>query len=338
MRTGLGTTTKSKATLLIVIVNYRSAGLAEDCVASLEPELARLVERGCSARVTVVENASGEVCELREMMAQHGWGNWCEVMELAENRGFAAGNNAAIEPLFESGEAKPDYVWLLNPDTVVREGALSELLAFMEEHPDVGICGSRLEDPDETVQRSAFRFPSVLGEFESAVKTGVFTRLLSGSVVAMPPPREASRCGWVSGASMLVRREVFEQIRLLDEGYFMYYEEVDFCKRAAEAGWSCWYVPASRVVHLVGQSSGVTGKQDVVKRRPGYWFASRRRYFVKHHGRWTSALADAALLTGNLLFRLRCALSRRQSMLPPRFELDLLRASVARPGKRSSAG
>lgn len=285
--------------------------------------------------MVVVENASGEAETLRSLIHERGWGDvrgregeqgWCELMELAENRGFAAGNNAAIEPALAS-EDPPDYVWLLNPDTVVRPGALRALLTFMQEHPEVGIAGSRLEEPDGAVQRSAFRFPSVAGEFEGAVKTGPVTRLLRRWVVAPEPPGEAQRCDWVAGASMLIRRAVFDRVGLMDEGYFMYYEEVDFCRRAADAGWSCWYVPASRVVHLVGRSSGVTS--DRPRRRPQYWYESRGRYFDKNHGRWKRLLADVAFAAGLAGWRLRRALTRKPDPDPPHLLSDFLRYSVS---------
>ena len=98
----------------------------------------------------------------------------------------------------------------------------------------------------------------------------------------------------MAGASLIVRREVFDAVGLLDEGYFMYFEEVDFCLKASRAGWPCWYVPTSRVVHLVGQSSGVTKAGDERKRRPRYWFEARRRYFMTNHGRPKTLAADVA--------------------------------------------
>ena len=133
------------------------------------------------------------------------------------------------------------------------------LVEFMNDHPKVGIAGSRLENPNGTPQCSAFRFHSVLSELEGGLRLGIVSRLLRNRVVAPPVSDEQHETDWVAGASMIVRHGVFADIGLMDEGYFLYFEEVDFCLRAHRAGWHCWYVPASRVVHLVGQSSGVTG-------------------------------------------------------------------------------
>ncbi len=248
------------AKLHIVIVNYRSASLAIQCLESVEPEVAAI--DGC--RVTVVENASGDADELGSAIRNNGWSDWCCLQELAENRGFAAGNNAAIIPLMKQAHP-PEYFLLLNPDTIVRPGGLRPLLQFMDQTPDCGIAGSRLEDPDGTVQRSAFRFPSVRGEFESAARTGPISRLLSRHIIAPQASAMATITDWVAGASMIVRREIFRDVGLMDEGFFLYFEEVDFCKRANDAGWKCWYIPTSRVVHFVGRSSGVTDPQVAVE-------------------------------------------------------------------------
>ena len=310
----------------IVVVNYRTPGLAIDCLRSLAPEVAALP--GC--RVTVVDGNSGDgsVARLTAAIRDGGWADWVELLPLTENRGFAAGNNAALRSLL--GEARPpDYVLLLNPDTVIRPGAVRQLVEFMAAHPKIGIAGSRLEDPDGTPQRSAFRFPSVAGEFEAVVRLGLVSRLLRRSQIAPPVRDECHPTGWVAGASAIIRREVFEAIGLLDEGYFLYYEETDFCLRAARAGWPCWYVPASRVVHLVGQSSGVTDLKKPPKRLPGYWFDSRNRYFRKNFGALYNWMANAAWFVGFLLWKVRARLQRKVDSSPPFLARDFLRTSWA---------
>ena len=320
--------------LRIVIVNYRTAGLTVDCVASLEPQVAA-ARRDALAEVQVdlVEGGSGDGSAeaLREAIERHGWGGWVNLIVSQENRGFAGGNNVAIEPALAEADP-PDFVWLLNPDTVVREGALRELLRFMLEHPEVGIAGSRLEDPDPpTPQRSAFRFPSIASEFETSLRLGVVSKLLRQKVVAPPFRDETHPTDWVIGASMMVRREVFDAIGPLDDRYFMYYEELDFCLAARRAGYPCWYVPASRVVHLVGQASGVTSSEPrdkPRKRRPAYWFESRRRYFVKNHGPLYAAAAAAAWIVGYSLRMLRCKLTGIRDHDPERYFRDFVSHSV----------
>ena len=308
--------------LLVVIVNYRTASLTIDCLRSLRDEVSSIP----GARVIVTDNASGDrsVDDIAAAIATNQWSGWVQLLPLDHNGGFAYGNNSAIRPMLQSADP-PDYVLLLNPDTLVREGALRELLKFMDEHSTVGIAGSRLENPDTTPQRSAFRFPGICSEIESGLRIGIVSRLLAQRVVAPPAPREQCPTNWVAGASMIIRKAVLDSIGLLDESYFMYFEEVDFCLRARDAGWACWYVPQSRVVHLVGQSSGVTDTKRANHRRPSYWFDSRRRFFLTHYGRARTLLADSLWAAGFSLWRIRRALFRLPDPDPDRLLGDFLR-------------
>jgi GT2 family glycosyltransferase len=305
----------------VVIVNYKSAELAIDCLASLESELAAIP----NARVALVENASGEGEVLAQALEDRGWSGWVDLIEAERNGGFAYGNNRAIEPALAS-PTPPRYILLLNPDTYIYPGAVSALLTFMDEHPEAGIAGSRLENPDGSVRRSVFRFPSLLSEFESGIALGPVSRLLSRWVTAPPVPEgdDPTPAEWLSGASMIIRREVFADIGSMDDGYFMYFEEVDFCRRAAQAGWSRWYVPQSRVVHLVGRSSGITDPRMRRKRRPRYWFDSRRRYFKTHLGTGNAVVADLLWVIGYSMKRLRDIVTNRPNDDPERLLSDFL--------------
>lgn len=316
--------------LLIVIVNYRSADLAIDCLRSIEAD----VRAAGGAKVCIVDGKSPDdsVMRLRSAIDTNGWQNWCEFRPLDRNGGFAFGNNEGIRPYLESAD-KPELVLLLNPDTVSRPGAIPTLVRYMDEHPDVGIAGSRTEWPDGSPQTSAFRFPTIGGEIESALRLGIVTRLLNRKVIAPPPPTHEETVDWVVGASMIVRRSVFEKIGLLDDHYFMYFEEVDFCLRAKRAGFVCRYVPEARIVHLIGKSSGVTDAATKNKRRPAYWFESRRRYFVHNHGLAYAALADAAFAIGFAFWRLRRAIQRKPDPDPEHFLGDFLRHSVFAKGR-----
>lgn len=314
--------------LLIVIVNFRVAALTVDCLRSLRDEIASLP----GTRVAVCENGSGEdqAAAIRQAIEANGWGSWCSLLASPVNLGFCGGNNVLIRPALEAA-APPDYVLLLNPDTVVRPGAIKALADFMAQNPDVGIAGSRLEDPDGTPQRSAFRFQSALSEFEGTLRLGLVSRLLSRWIVAPPVVDTPVETDWVAGASMMVRRQVFADIGLLDEGYFTYFDDIDFCFNARKKGWATWYVPASRVVHLVGQSTGVN---KTPRRLPAYMLEARRRYFLKNHGALYAALVDGAALAGLALFGLRNLLgSRKQQMIPHVLE-DYFRHSVFAKGFR----
>ena len=306
---------------LIVIVNYRSAELTRDCLQSLAAEYPRTAD----FEVVVVDNGSPDssVAVLRTAIERHGWGDWVRLVDRGVNDGFAAGNNAAIRPAL-ADPSPPRDIMLLNPDTVVRPGFLQPLREFLEKHPKVGIVGSRLEDPDGTPQRSAFRFPGVLSEFERGARFGPVSRLLKKQMVAPPVIDGDHACDWIAGASMLVRREVFEATGGMDDRYFLYFEEVDFCRRARLAGWRTWYVPASRVVHLVGQSSGLDGNKPRQRPMPAYWFESRKRYFEQNHGWLHARAADLGWLAGHLSWRVRRVLQRRPNDEPLRILSDFV--------------
>ncbi len=320
--------------LLIAIVNYRSAALTIDALRSLLPEVEPL--QG-DVHVVVVDNLSPDdsLVVLANTISENGWGAWCELRPLPRNGGFAYGNNQALPP---SGPL-PDYVLLLNPDTLVIPGAITTLLNFADVHPKAGIIGSRVEDPappagDSTVQTSAFNFPSIPAELEATARFGPITRLLSRWMIAPPQQPMPHRCQWVVGACMLIRRQVFEQIGRMDEHYFMYYEEVDFCLRVARAGWEIWTVPTARVIHLVGQSSGVTDTKRPARRLPAYWFESRQLYFTKNHGLIYAVLADMAWLCGQSLHRVLRLVRGRPSTDPPHMMRDFLRHMCKRGGAR----
>ncbi len=313
--------------LLIPIVNFRSTPFTIDCLRSLEPELRAFP----GSRVVVIDCASNDGSELalRSAIEQNGWQTWATFLPAPRNGGFAYGNNAAIQPFLQEN---PDFVLLLNPDTLVRPNALTALVTFMEKNPAVGIAGSRLEDLDGTPQRSAFRFPSFSGEIDNGFRFGPLSKLLHHAVVAPPVQEDTHETDWVCGASMIIRRQVIHDIGLMDEHYFLYFEEVDYCLRAQRAGWKIWYVPQSRVVHLISQSTGVISTNSTPKRRPPYWFESRRRYFVKNHGAIYALLTDAAWSLGYFTWWVRHLFSKRMNNEPPRFLRDFLAHSTFAKG------
>ena len=195
-------------TLLIVIVNYRTTELTLDCLRSLQDEVGTVA----GTRVVVTDNASGDDSVDAPRCgggAPAAGASWATIQPLEQNGGFAAGNNAAIRPALASADP-PTYVLLLNPDTIVRPGALRTLVEFMENRPDVGIAGSRLEEPDGTPQRSAFRFPSVLGELEGGLRLGRSRGSWRAGWSPQPCPTEPGPTDWVAGACMIIRREVFD--------------------------------------------------------------------------------------------------------------------------------
>lgn len=306
----------------ITIVNFRTAELTINCLRALSAQVDDLAD----IRVVVVDNNSGDgsVIKLSTAVECEKWSSWVSIMPLDRNGGFAFGNNASIRIALASIK-QVDYFMLLNPDTVAQPGAIKALVDFMDACPDVGIAGSQLSKANGDVECSAHTFPSPLNELDGAARLGIITRLLSRYVVSPPSRALAYPCDWVSGASMIIRRQVIEDIGLMDERYFLYFEEVDFCCRANHAGWKCWHVPNSRVMHLEGASTGI---HATAKRRAGYWYDSRRRFFVKHYGIAGFVAADVLWTIGRLSFLLRKSLhlgaKNQRDSVPKWFMFDLL--------------
>jgi N-acetylglucosaminyl-diphospho-decaprenol L-rhamnosyltransferase len=282
----------------IITVNYRTADLVIESLRALAPQREALG----GGRVVVVDNASGDGSaeNIAFAIQSEGWPSWVNVMPMSRNGGFSFGNNIGFSQAF-SIAGHVDYLMLLNPDTVARQGAIEKLVAFMEARPEVGIAGSRLENADGGIECSAHQFYSPLSELLDGANLGLLTRLFPSYDVTPPLRDEAHPCDWVSGSSMIIRRKLIEDIGPMDEGFFLYFEEVDYLYRAAKAGWRTWYVPDSVVMHIEGASTGIKS----TKRRPAYWYNSRRRYFVKHYGISGLILADLLWSLGRLTFFIR---------------------------------
>jgi N-acetylglucosaminyl-diphospho-decaprenol L-rhamnosyltransferase len=310
--------------LLVVIVNYKTADLTVTCLETLRPELDDIP----GARVSVVENASGDGEALARAIAERDWSGWVSLRVLDHNGGFSMGNNRGIGPALESDDP-PRYVLLLNADTEVRPGALRTLIEFMDDNPRVGIAGSSFENLDGSDWTLAFRFFTPLGELVRGLNFGPVSRLLERRVVTRFMEQDRPQpVDWVAGACMIIRREVFDAIGLMDEEYFLYFEEVDFCLQAARKGWPCWYVPRSRIMHIGGQSTKVTERDRRPDRTPAYWFASRSRYFRKNFGLSGAILADLAFGLGFTAWRLRRLVTRKPDTDPPHFLADFWKNSI----------
>jgi N-acetylglucosaminyl-diphospho-decaprenol L-rhamnosyltransferase len=311
----------------VVIVTYKSAQLTIECLRSIQAERAT---EGLNIRAIVVDNASGDFPAIEQVLEPNGWSSWVTLILAPVNGGFAYGNNLGIQRAYATGS--PDYVHLLNPDTEVRSGAIGSLVRFLETRPDVGIAGSSFEYLDGREWPMAFRFPTLVSELSQGLQLGLVTRLLKRWTVATPMTQIAQPIDWICGASMMVRSAVFAAIGGLDENYFLYFEETDFCYRAKQAGFPTWYVPESRVMHIMGQSTKITDKRFITDRMPAYWFESRTRYFVVTSGIGHAMLIDVVALMANSLGLLKRIALRRPRV--PHYIRDLLKHSVLRRRNR----
>lgn len=278
--------------LSVIIVSYNTRELLRDCLHSLASAGAVQFE------VLVVDNASADGSA--EMVGQ----SFPDVQLIVNdhNAGFAAANNIGLR------RARGRYLLLLNSDTRVLDGALARMVQFMDAHPAAGYCGPCLLNADDSHQASARRFPTPLSRAWA----------MSGMAGRYPRSRHALdlhwqggaqgtyRVDWLSGACLMVRAAAVEQVGVLDESFFMYFEETDWCRRMARGGWEGWYIGDARVVHLGGGS--VRHDSDVRPFQgdhPVHWVHSQRCYMRRYHGRLGLALSEGLQVAGYALVWLR---------------------------------
>ncbi len=264
--------------LSVVVVNWNTCRLLEACLQSVEA-----ARHDLSVDVFVVDNGStdGSVDLVRERFPG------VLLIANASNRGFAGANNQAVE------RARGRYLLLLNSDAEVETEALRTLVTYADEHPEAGVIGPKLLNPDGTLQPSGGRFPTPASTVASLLGLNRLTgRPRYGTARDYSKPADVDE---VSGAAMLIRRAVIDQIGGLDEGFAWGYEDVDFCLRARRAGWRVTYVPAARVVHQWGASQRLAPAPTILKA-----IAGRRRYFEKHYGRVTASLIMVATFVSHL--------------------------------------
>ncbi len=228
----------------IIIVNYNSTDYLLSCLSSIYDALQEL-----PAKIFVQDNASeDDVDRVNEMFPK------VLLSKNSYNMGFSKAANNALK------QSTAPYVVLLNPDTHVTHGFFECVLRYMEENPDVGIIGPKILNRDGSVQGSARSFPTPLTAFfgRNSLLTNWFpnnriTRqnmLTTGSDGVSPMGVD-----WVSGACMVVRKNAIEDVGLMDERFFMYWEDVDWCKRMRRSRWKVVYLPQATIVHYVGGSS-----------------------------------------------------------------------------------
>lgn len=265
----------AKHDLAVIVLNYKTPGLVVDCLQSLCGQI-----DAQNQEVIVVDNCSndGSANQIESAIEDNGWGVWARVVRSPINGGFAAGNNVGIKA------ANAKVCLLLNSDTIVRDGAIATMMHTLAEHPKISMLGPLLEWPDGEHQTSTFRYRTPITEMLYASRLGVLGRLFPSHVVARPLDEMTSGVDWASFACMAIRQEVFDTIGLLDEEYFMYFEDMAMCRKATRAGFVIAYQPEAHVVHLRGGSSPVKEQTKQRKRRPGYYYAARSRYLRSSFG------------------------------------------------------
>ena len=275
--------------LAVVIVSWNVRDLLGTCLQSL---LTDVEQSSLKTQVWVVDNASADGTP--EAVAEAF--PTVHLIASGENLGFVGGNNLALREIINPPSQGPRYVWLLNPDTEVRPETTTALVTALEGQPRAGIAGAKLLYPDGSLQHSAFRFPGLIQLtfdlfplpkrlYDTPLNGRYPHRLYKGAVpFAIDHPL---------GASMMVRTETIADVGLMDEGFWMYCEEIDWCWRMRRAGWRAYCAPAARVVHHAGQSSTQVRIPSFIN----LW-TSRARLYARHHGPLTRWLAKRLVRTG----------------------------------------
>lgn len=296
--------------LCVVVVNYCTPAMLIDCLETLVPQVRRL-----QGRIALVDNASPDdsVTRLRHWISESGANDCVDLIESKDNGGFAAGNNIGIR------SCRAKLYLLLNSDTLLREGALEQLVATMSSEKEVGLLSPRLEWPDGVPQESCFRYHRPQSQLIESAGTGPITRVLERYDVPMAVSEQRVLPEWTSFACVMIRAEVFDQVGLLDDGFFMYFEDVEFSFRARHAGFEIMHEPAARVVHLRGGSSPVKSRAKLRQRLPRYFYESRTRYFYKLYGR-------GGLLAANLCWMLGWSISSFRRIVQRNYQSPVCKA------------
>ena len=298
----------------VVVVSFNTRDILRECLARLANEI-----RALAAEVIVVDNHSRDGSADRVAQEFPDF----VLIRSDTNLGFAAGNNAAF------ARARGRYIVLVNPDALLAPGALARAVAHMEAAPRVGAAGGRLEDPRGVMQPSGRLFPSLLNEW--LVMSGLAARFPGSRFFGRfdrtwADPSAAARVDWVPGAFTILRRSALDQVGHFDERFFLYYEEVDLCRRMAQAGFEIWYWPDVQVSHVGGASSKTLTDQDYSQAgsQLTLWrMRSGLLYWRKHHGRAGAWLAAGLEALWKWLRRLRPGRAARVNGLTR--ELHLMR-------------
>lgn len=285
---------RSTPAVTAVVVNYRTPALVRMCLDGLNLQRADVP----GLRAIVVDGGSGDESAsiLASLVVEPGFSDWVSFSALGTNGGFGWANNEAFRQARHMGDW-PEFFFVINPDATAREGALVSLVRLLDSVPAAAVAGSLIHDSHGRVAGSYFAFPNVASEFSRGLNAPRLTAWLTpiaGDRAALGPVR----CDWVSGAGFLLRATVLEQYGGFDEGFFLYFEEVEFMGRLADYGWQVWHVPESAVDHVGGASTGVADGASAARRLPAYWHEARWRYFALRHSGLYALTASLAWALG----------------------------------------
>jgi GT2 family glycosyltransferase len=275
-------------TLSIVIVNYNTERLLQGCLESVYAGA-----NGTPLDIWVVDNHSRDesVAMVKSRFPR------VRVLENDSNLGFSRANNLVVS------QSRSDYILLLNPDTVILGDAIERMVKFMDAHPEAGIAGCKVLNRDGTLQlacRRSIPTPEVaFYRLTGLSKLFPQSRVMAKYNMTYESPDRTHEVDAVSGAFLMIRRQVVEKIGLLDERFFMYGEELDWCLRAKRAGWAVMYYPEAQIIHYKGESTRYNSRRAALEfYRAMYLF--HKKHFAADYSRATNALIYAAIFLRSL--------------------------------------
>ncbi len=292
-------------TLSIVIVNYNTEKLLKSCLESVYAG-----SNGTPLDIWVVDNHSRDdsVAMVKSLFPR------VKVIENPSNVGFSRANNLVIS------QSRSDFILLLNPDTVIIDDAIERVVKFMREHPEVGIVGCKVLNRDGTLQlacRRSIPTPEV-AFYRLTGLSRLFpqSRTMARYNMTYESPDRTHEVDAVSGAFLMIRRDVVDQIGPLDERFFMYGEELDWCLRAKRAGWTVMYYPEARIVHYKGESTKYNSRKAAVEFYRAM-FLFHKKHFAANYSPVTNSLIYAgicakAVCSWRKFFFSRAGSNRRQ--------------------------
>lgn len=291
--------------IVISIINFRTPELTIGCARSALDQIVGDID----AEIVIVDNRSddGSLKALSDWIASLPDAAPIRLVASETNSGFSGGHNQGMAAV------PARYYLLLNSDAVLRPGFLSRIQDAARAHPGAGFIVPRLEDEDGTVQISCFRFPGPISEFIRGANSGPVTRLFEAYDVPLGPDPDPETIDWASFACILVNGAMMEEIGPMDEGYFLYFEDAEYCLRARRAGWRVQRCPEAAAVHFRGGSAPVKALARARKRLPRYYYGSRTRFFYQAHGYSGLWAANLLWLLGRGIAGLRQVAGRRSN-------------------------
>jgi N-acetylglucosaminyl-diphospho-decaprenol L-rhamnosyltransferase len=321
----MSTTNKKTASITqtnvaIITVTYNCSDFIEAFLHSLKP-----IITDSQFRLIIIDNKSTDLsCSIiKKYIQEHSLEKSITLHLSADNHGFGKGCNkgAQIAKTYNT-----EYLWFLNPDTQVNQDSGAQLLSLLEQNKHIDFTGSLLSDENKELRAGAFRFPSITNVFVSTMRLKALDNILPKFTTAAPIEAAPYSADWLTGASFMTTTKIFEKLDGFNPSYFLYFEEVDLFYRAKKAGLSAWCCPQSHVFHISGASTGVSNTTQH-KRKPHYWFESRRYFYLSNYGRIYFSLVDLCLLISMSCWKLRATLQGKADDTPAHFTKDILKHS-----------